>query len=1282
MKRYYGIANFSQKPDCYHKSTVSAIVFMEFSYPSELPITPFIPEIAALLNNHQVVVIAGETGSGKTTQLPKICLDLSPDRPGLIGCTQPRRIAATTVARRVKEELGGRGYLVGSKIRFHDRTTRNTRIKFMTDGVLLAETRQDPFLNQYRCIIVDEAHERNLNVDFLLGYLHRLLKRRGDLQLIITSATIDTSAFAAHFGQAPVLRVTGKTYPVRIIYQQPAETDDDSTYVDGCVDAAATLCTAYPPGDILIFLPTEKDIRNCCEVLRGRLPQRRILPLFGRLQTTDQEQIFKQQQSLKIVVASNVAETSLTVPGIRYVVDSGLARIAVYNPRARTTNLPVTAISRANCDQRAGRCGRIGPGTCLRLYSEEDYLNRPQFPVPEIQRANLAEVILQMVSLKLGDPFAFPFLDPPKTGAIREGYRMLHELGALTDSGRLTDHGSIMARLPIDPVISRILIEAEKNNCLRETVVIAAALAIQDPRVRPADKEQLADQAHATFHHPRSDFLMLLTIWNRCFAEIGGFSWSALKRFCSRHYLSFQRMREWIDLHEQLSRLLTERHRFTFNDAEASYETVHRSLLAGLFRQCARKTSGANYQGIGNRELVIFPGSHQHARGGSWIMAGSFIETSRLFALTVATIEPEWIESAAAAFCSYSWSNPRWQKKTGRVVADETVSLYGLVLISGRLVNFGRRDPKNRAEARKIFIQQALIDGQISGSFGFLEHNEDLLARWRDTEARLRKRDVIVDDGVIYDFYDDRLHLSVYDRHSLIKAVKRDGEQQLLMSEADILLRAPGDRELIDYPPTIRHGSTDIELRYHFEPGSPDDGVTARIPQHLIDSLKPELFDWLVPGLLPEKTAFLIKGLPKRLRKRLIPVNETVERLLDEMPIGSGACLKEMARSIAKLYNTAIQPDDWPAELPDHLRMRFVVVDQNNTEIRSGRDLRALQQQSHHPSADRVPGRLQQADEALVQDLADTVFRTYHFTSIKPRLPLISEAGVTVAALYPALEPVAGGNGVQVVYLPDPDDARRRTTTGVHCLVQISCQDQYRQLKRYLKTTFSGPSSMWLSSAFGSAGNGRDAIGRFVLDTLFPVDFDIFQAEDEYLRRLGDLHRTGLFAGGQRLVDSIMAVLRLRREAATLIEKMKRDVPGADAAGNDLQRHLELLLPADFLEHVNRDDLEHAGRFLKGLAIRIDRASLNLARDREKQRPFLPHLGNTEDYRFALTGGDSGCRTAYRRYRFLVSERGISLFSPEIKTSEKVSEKIVNHAWQEVLSACPSSVTATGRRRP
>lgn len=662
-------------------------------------------------------------------------------------------------------------------------------------------------------------------------------------------------------------------------------------------------------------------------------------------------------------------------------------------------------------------------------------------------------------------------------------------------------------------------------------------------------------------------------------------------------------------------------------------------------------------------------------------MAGSFIETSRLFALTVATIEPEWIESAAAAFCSYSWTNPRWQKKTGRVIADESVSLYGLVLISGRTVNFGSRDEKNRAEARKIFIQQALIDGHISGSFKFLKENYQLLTRWREAEARLRKRDVIADDGVIFDFYDGRLPPSVYDRNSLIKAIKRDGEQHLLMTEADILLRAPGDRELIDYPPTIHHGSIAIKLLYHFEPGSPDDGVTALIPEHRLDSLKAEFFDWLVPGLLPEKTAFLIKGLPKRLRKRLIPVNETVARLLDEMPIGKGSYLKEMAKAIAKLYNTTIQPGDWPVELPDHLRMRFSIVDQSDRESRSGRNLHSLRNPSGRPSTNRAPGRLQPDDEALVQELANTVFRSWQFASVKPRLHLISETGQNVGTLFPALEPISAGNGVRVIYLPDSDEARRRTAAGVHCLLQISFQDQSRQLKRYLKTAFSGPSSTWLSSSLGSAGIARDAVYRFVLNTLFPIDFDIFQNENEYRQRLDQIRSSGLYAGGQRLVDGIMTVLRQRREAATLIEKIKRDIPGADRACSDLQRHLDLLLPADFLEHAQGGDFDHLGRFLKGLTIRIDRASHNLVRDREKQRPFLPHLGNSENYAHAATDADPSCRTAYRRYRFLVAEFGISLFSPELKTSEKVSEKIIDRAWQEVLSVCPP-VPASNRERP
>ncbi len=1248
---------------------------MEFSYPPDLPITPFVEEIGTLLSHHQVIVVAGETGSGKTTQLPKICYTLAPNHPGLVGCTQPRRIAATTVAQRVKEELGGNGYLVGCKIRFHDQTTNNTRIKFMTDGVLLAETRQDPLLNRYRIIIVDEAHERNLNIDFLLGYLHRLLKKRTDLQLVITSATIDTAIFSAHFDNAPIVRIEGKTYPVSVIYREEPDDDDEGDIVDRCVQAVTTICETQSPGDVLVFLPTEKDIRTCCELLRGSLRQHTVLPLFGRLQAADQQRIFRPGTGLKVVVATNVAETSLTVPGIRYVVDSGLARIAVYNPRSRTMNLPVAAISRANCDQRTGRCGRVGPGVCFRLYREEDYLNRPEFPVPEIQRANLAEVILQMVALRLGDPFAFPFLDPPKPGAIREGYRMLRELGALSDDGRLTDYGKLMAQLPIDPVISRIIIEARHHNCLKEIVIIAAALAIADPRVRPAEQEQQADQAHASFQHQQSDFLMLLSIWRRCHEEIGSFSWSALKRFCRTYYLSFQRMREWLDLHEQLTNLLRDRHHFTFNDQDASYETVHRSLLAGLFRQCARKKSGTRYQGIGERELLLFPGSHHRPPSGDWIIAGSFIETSRLFALTVAGVEPEWIESAAQKFCAYSWSNPRWQKKTGHVIADETVSLYGLTLFAGRRVNFGRRDERNRAEARRIFIQKAFIDGEITGSFPFLVHNRKLLQRWRETEAKIRKRDVVVDDTIIHDFYENRLPPEVFDRTSLINYLKKKGDRHLQLTEADIVLRSIGDKDLIDYPALLRHGTIEIPLRYHFEPGDERDGVTACIPAALLDSTKEELFDWLVPGLLPEKVAFLLKGLPKRLRKRLIPINDTVDLLLDDLQMYRGSLLRALRTAVFKRYRISIANEDWPTDLPDHLRMRFAVVDPAGSIVRADRDLAALRADAPRAiPAKAAITRLRPADEALVKRLATTVFQDWDFTDIPPLLPVVDDRNRIIAHRYAALQEAHAGRGVSVVYCDTRESARQMNRTGGAALFALQFSEQMQQLRRYLKTALSGPSAVWLGTITGSADASRQAVLHYITKTLFDLDCDIIVERDRFLQCVEHARKQGLFAIGRNMVDSITEMLRARQEIAQCLAKLKPFAAPELVA--DLQRHLFLLVPDTFLESFTAEDIIDARRYLRGLAVRIERAQHNPRKDADKQRSFMPHLNQAENMTAALNA-DAECRERYRRYRRLVQEYGISLFAPEIKTSEKVSPVIIEAAWEEMQMVCPPSLSVS-----
>ena len=615
---------------------------MKYFYPDNLPIIDHKDIIIESIIRHQVIVIAGDTGSGKTTQLPKMCLEALPENQLLIGCTQPRRIAASTVAARVAEELGTAGDTVGYKIRFHDYTTPSTKIKFMTDGVLLAETRQDRLLSGYGVIIIDEAHERSLNIDFLLGYIKQLLLRRNDLKVIITSATIDTEAFSKHFNDAPIITVSGRTYPVTVRYNPPEEdvTGEKDSELEHCVLTICNLFSSEPRGDILVFFPTERDIRDCCHLLEKKISQAVILPIFGRFPAGDQKRIFQNFSQVKIVVATNVAETSVTVPGIRYVVDSGLARISYYNVRAKTTSLPVSRISRASCDQRKGRCGRVAPGLCIRLYSEEDFNDRPEYTQPELKRSNLAEVILQMISLDLGDPEKFPFLDPPFKNAIREGYRMLRELGAIDDTMRLTKRGRIMADLPIDPCIARIIIEAKENNCLREIKIISSALAIQDPRIRPADHEKEADTAHKEFGHPHSDFMVLLNIWNQFHnVENNTKSWSKLKKYCASHFLSFQRMREWFDLHTQLSRIVDRREGFSDNSSDASYEQIHKSFLAGFLRNLARKKQGNLYQGTHNKELMIFPGSHQFTKGGQWLVAASFIETSRLYALTVATIE-------------------------------------------------------------------------------------------------------------------------------------------------------------------------------------------------------------------------------------------------------------------------------------------------------------------------------------------------------------------------------------------------------------------------------------------------------------------------------------------------------------------------------------------------------------------------------------------------------------------------------------------------------------------
>ena len=1246
---------------------------MDFFYPPSLPIASSLDRLRELIADHQIVIVAGETGSGKTTQLPKLCLELFHESGGWIGCTQPRRIAATSVAERVAEELGRQGELVGSKIRFRDKTTPATRIKFMTDGVLLAEIRNDPLLRKYKVVIVDEAHERNLNIDFLLGYLHTLVAKRDDLKLIITSATIDTDAFSAHFHQAPVVNIEGRTYPVEIIYSPPPEDENEISYLEHCIDVTAEICATGSPGDVLLFLPTEKDIRSCSEVLKGRVQSHRILPLFGRLQARDQRLIFKTHRKPKIVVATNVAETSVTVPGIRYVVDSGLARIGTYHPRSRTMRLPVTDISQASCNQRSGRSGRIGPGICYRLFSEDDFDKRAPFTIPEIQRSNLAEVILQMVSLNLGDPYKFPFLDPPRRASISEGFRTLRELGALDTENRLTPSGKIMSSLPIDPVISRIIIEANKFDCLTEIVVIAAALAIQDPRIRPAESERPADEAHRRFADPNSDFMALLNIWNDYHKDHRGFSWSGLKKFCQHHFLSFQRMREWLDLHEQLHRLIATHRKFRFNPRPGSYENIHRSLLAGLFRQCGRKKRGTLYQGLSNREFIIFPGSYLHGKSGNWIIGGSFIETSRLFALSVANIEPEWLERSCQKLCSYTWSNVRYHKKSGRVMADETVALNGLIIASSRMVNYPKRHSENIPASRQVFIREALVNAQLSGRFGFLKHNLSLLRKWQESEHKLRKKDIVIDEEAVFDFYDRRLPAHIYDRSSLRGHVKDHGDNNFCMTETDILLRQPDQKALLDFPPHLPAPNEAISLNYHFEPGNPDDGVTALIPEHLIELTPPELFDWLVPGLIFEKTTLLIKGLPKRLRKNLIPVNDTAALLLDSLDMYRGNFLQKLSAAIHNRYKINIRREDWPQSLPPHLIMHFQVISSSGKTVMRGNDFSILLKQ-FRSSTDDGSFTVSPKDQALLDSLRDRIFTSWDFAAYPERIPLLASTEMVGGYLFCGLGPVPEKQGVMLHYYPSREEADNSTRSGMHYLVRLQLKPEFKQLAQHCKVTFSGPSALWLTTFSGGPTQTCETVLNFIVSSFLTAAPRAMLKQEVYTSQIEEIRKIDVYMLGRKIIDKVLYTLRRRKESFDLIaryEQLAKKSGSFDAnLYEDLYNQLGAILPADFLDHFRLSDLDGCDRYLKSLAIRSERAYNNPRKDLEKRKKLTAHQQNIE--RFTENVGELGpeCREKFDNYKKMLAELRISLFSPEIKTITSVSEKKLAKAWKDLIAGC------------
>ena len=986
------------------------------AYPPELPVSAHREELLEAIGSHQVVVVAGETGSGKTTQLPKLCLELGRER---IAHTQPRRLAARTVAARIAEEMKvPLGETVGYAVRFRDRSSRDTQVRLMTDGLLLAEIRRDKLLRRYDTVIVDEAHERSLNIDFLLGYLARVLPRRPDLKVIITSATIDPQRFSRHFGDAPVVEVSGRTYPVELRYR-PVE-DPDRDQEDAIADACDELLREGP-GDVLVFLSGEREIRDTADVLRGRLDVE-VLPLYARLSASEQQRIFKPHAKRRVVLSTNVAETSLTVPGIRYVVDPGTARISRYSARLKVQRLPIEPISQASADQRKGRCGRTSDGICIRLYSEEDFAERPRFTDPEILRTTLASVILQMAAIGLGRIEDFPFLDPPDKRQVRDGIRLLEELGALDGAGRLTKTGRRLADLPVDPRMARMVLEADRLGCAEEMIVIAAALSIQDPRERPSDQTAQADQLHARFADPDSDFIGFLNLWRYLKELQRSLSSNQFRKRCLAEHLHHLRVREWQDLVAQL-REAAKGVGVRFNRTPASPVEIHRALLSGLLSHVGVKDeAGREYTGARGARFAVFPGSGLFKKPPSWVMVAELVETTRLWGRVAARVDPADIEPLAGHLVKRTYSEPRWDPRRGSVVATERVTLFGLPIVTDRTVQYGRIDP---VLSRELFIRRALVEGEWETRHAFVSENRRLVEEVEELEHRARRRDILVDDEALFAFFDERVPSDVVSGAGFDRwwRDERPAQPDLLTFTRSLLVRAADGVDDREWPATWRQGELTLDLDYRFEPGAEDDGVTVVVPLQLLGQVRADRFEWLVPGLREELVTALIRGLPKELRRPLVPVPETVAKVLGRLEPRRRPLAEDMSRSIDAV---AIPADTWDfSRLPPHLRVTFRVVDEKRGVLASGKSLSDVRA--------RVRPLLRAELTAASSKLERTGLVAWEIGSL-PREVTLRGTGQAVRA-YPALVDEGTTAGVKVLETPARPGRPRcgRAPAGCSC---------------------------------------------------------------------------------------------------------------------------------------------------------------------------------------------------------------------------------------------------------
>ncbi|KAA1200993.1 ATP-dependent RNA helicase HrpA [Vibrio cholerae] len=1230
----------------------------KIEYPALLPVSQKSDDIAQAIAHHQVVIVAGETGSGKTTQLPKICAELGRGKYGLIGHTQPRRLAARSVANRIAEEMETElGGFVGYKVRFTDQISDQTQIKLMTDGILLAEIQNDRFLNQYDTIIIDEAHERSLNIDFILGYLKQLLPRRPDLKVIITSATIDPERFSKHFSNAPIIEVSGRTYPVEVRYRPLAGDDDsesDRDQLEGIFQAVDELCDEGL-GDILIFMNGEREIRDTADALAKRnLRDTEIVPLYARLSAGEQNKIFQPHAGRRIVLATNVAETSLTVPGIKYVIDPGTARISRYSYRTKVQRLPIEPVSQASANQRKGRCGRTEEGICIRLYSEEDFLSRPEFTDPEILRTNLASVILQMTALGLGDIEAFPFVEAPDKRNVQDGVRLLEELGAINDQikdpkKRLTESGKQLARLPIDPRLARMVLEASKFGCLKEVMIIASALSIQDPRERLSDKQQASDEKHRRFNHEDSDFLTLVNLWHYIGQQQKALTSNQFRRQCKLDYLNYLRVREWQDVYTQLHQSTREMG-FKLNDEPGSYHAVHSAILVGLLSHIGMKDQEKNeYHGARNARFNIFPASGLFKKQPKWVMSAELVETSKLWARVVAKIEPDWIEPLAKHLIKRSYSEPHWSKKNAAVMAYEKVMLYGIPIVPKRLVNYGTIDP---VLSREIFIRSALVEGDWETKHAFFKQNRALLAEVEELEHKSRRRDILVDDEELFQFYDQRVGTEVVSgRHfdAWWKTASRK-TPDLLSFEKEMLFKGDASHVTdLDYPNFWHQGNLKLKLSYQFEPGENSDGVTVHIPLPILNQVEPHGFDWQIPGLRHELVVSLIKSLPKTLRKNFVPAPNYADAFLARVTPFEMPLLDAMEKELRRMTGVTVLREDWKLDqLPAHLKITYRAVDHRNRKLNESCDLHELKESLK----EKVQETLSQVAD---DDIEQRDLHTWSFGEL-PKVYQQKRGGFEVRA-YPAL--VDKKDSVEIKLFETEQEQLSAMRAGQRRLILLNVPSPIKYLHANL------PNKSKLGLYFNPYGKVLDLIDDCIacgVDKLIEErggmvwEPQAFEALKEHVRaELGDT-----------VVEIAKQVETILTTAYNINKRLKGKVDFTMAfALSDVKAQIEGLIFSGFATECGWKRLPDILRYMRAIERRMEKLPVDPNKDRLH---MLKIESVANKYKELLNKIPKGMAIPdnVREIRWMLEELRVSYFAQQLGTPYPVSDKRIINA----IEAC------------